>query len=81
MQCRTPVIGSDISSIPEIVGDAGLLLSPEDPMAWAEGIYGIISDSAIRESYSQLAFERSKQFTWEKTATETKQVYEKALGT
>ncbi|NOU92955.1 glycosyltransferase [Paenibacillus sp. LMG 31456] len=80
MQCRTPVIGSNVSSIPEIIGEAGMLLAPDDPMAWAEGMYGIVSDSTVRETYSQLAFERSKQFTWDKAAAETKQVYEKVLG-
>ncbi|MCR8635969.1 glycosyltransferase family 4 protein [Paenibacillus radicis (ex Xue et al. 2023)] len=80
MQCRTPVIGSNVSSIPEIIGEAGMLLPPEDSTAWAEGIYKMVSDAAVRECYSQLALERSKLFTWDKTAAETKKVYEKALG-
>jgi glycosyltransferase involved in cell wall biosynthesis len=80
MQCGTPVIGSDISSIPEIIGEAGILIEPNDHSAWADEIYRMISDSSIRESYSQKALERAKQFTWEKTARETKRIYEKVLG-
>jgi glycosyltransferase involved in cell wall biosynthesis len=80
MQCGTPVIGSDISSIPEIIGEAGILVEPSDYSALAGEIHRMISDPSIRQFYSQMALERSKQFTWEKTALETKQIYEKVLG-
>ncbi|SFM12825.1 Glycosyltransferase involved in cell wall bisynthesis [Paenibacillus sp. 1_12] len=80
MQCGTPVIASNISSLPEIVGEAGLLIDPHDHSAWAEEIHQIVSNSAKRELYSKLGLERSKQFTWKQTAIETKQIYQKVLG-
>jgi glycosyltransferase involved in cell wall biosynthesis len=80
MQCGTPVIGSNVTSIPEIIGEAGLLIAPDDHSSWAKAINNLLTDPSIRERYSQLALARSAEFTWRKTAQETKKVYEKALG-
>ncbi|MCS7464258.1 glycosyltransferase family 4 protein [Paenibacillus doosanensis] len=80
MQCGTPVIGSNISSIPEIIGDGGVLIPPDDDLAWAESMHTMISNTQIRSQYSQLALQRASNFTWEKTAAETKKIYLKVLN-
>ncbi|WP_051621226.1 glycosyltransferase family 4 protein [Paenibacillus sp. UNC451MF] len=80
MQCGTPVIGSDISSIPEIIEDSGFLIKPDAHSEWAEAIHKLISNESLRKHYSQLAIQQSGQFTWEKTAKETKNIYYKVLN-
>ncbi|MFH5181189.1 glycosyltransferase family 4 protein [Paenibacillus sp. TAB 01] len=80
MQCGTPVIGSNVSSIPEIIENAGILIAPDDYSSWAEAIYTVISNTSLRATYSQLGLERSKQFTWSQTAELTRKIYTHVLG-
>ncbi|WP_079913842.1 glycosyltransferase family 1 protein [Paenibacillus sp. 32352] len=80
MQCGTPVIGSDISSIPEIIEESGFLIQPDDYPTWAETIHKMISNENLRKHYSQLALHQASKFTWEKTAIETKNIYYKVLN-
>lgn len=80
MQCGTPVIGSDISSIPEIIDNSGLLIKPDAHSEWAQAIHKLISNESIRKHYSQLALDQSSKFTWERTARETKRIYYKVLN-
>ena len=71
MSCGTPVIASSASSIPEVVGDAGLLLDPHDAAAWAGAVERLSSDEASRRDMSRKGLERAAQFTWEQCARET----------
>lgn len=80
MASGTPVIAGDVTSIPEVVGDAGLLLPPEDEEAWAEAMLRLVDSESQRESLSQRGLARAKRFTWRKTATETAAVYRAVLG-
>ncbi|MEF3313265.1 glycosyltransferase family 1 protein [Paenibacillus sp. GYB004] len=77
MQCGTPVIGSDVSSIPEVIGDAGELVPPFDYEGWAEKLHLFLTNSSLRKHYSRLALKRSRDFSWNKVAHETIAVYEK----
>ncbi len=80
MACATPVVCSDASSLPEVVGDAALLVPPEDVDAWAAALHRVLSDRELRQTMSRKGLERSKQFSWEKAARETLDTYRKAVG-
>lgn len=79
MSCGIPVIASNLSSIPEIVGDAGLLFPPTDAEQLAGLMKDIWNDHGLHGQYAQKALERSRRFSWERTARETLEVYHKAL--
>ena len=75
MACGTPVITSNISSLPEVVGDAGILVDPHDVKGLKDEIEYVLEDSSHRSALSQRGLERSKFFTWEACARETLGVY------
>jgi glycosyltransferase involved in cell wall biosynthesis len=77
MACGTPVIASDISSLPEVVGDAGLLLPPDDIDAWRDGIEHALTDSAWRTEMIQRGLKQASLFTWEQSAQIAIDVYQK----
>jgi len=76
MRHGTPVVASRASSIPEVLGDAGILLEPDAPEMWAEAVESLM-DPSVREEYSQKGLERSAAFTWESCARKTLEVYKK----
>lgn len=76
MACGTPVVASKASSIPEVVGDAGLLVSPEDPKAWAEAILSVLDNPGLGEKMAADGLERASEFSWERTAERTIEVYQ-----
>jgi glycosyltransferase involved in cell wall biosynthesis len=80
MRCGLPVITSNVSSLPEVAGDAGLLVGPMDVEELAEAMYRLLQDAALREELSQLGLERAAHFSWERTARETVSVYRRALN-
>jgi glycosyltransferase involved in cell wall biosynthesis len=71
MSCGTPVLVSTASSLPEVVGDAGILLDPHSPVAWSDALQRLMSDASLRETLSRKGLERAAQFTWERCARET----------
>lgn len=75
MACGTPVIVSNSSSLPEVVGDAGILLSASNSEPWARAMEKIGLDSLTRARWSARALERAASFRWEHTATKTLTVY------
>lgn len=75
MACGAPVVTSRTSSLPEVVGDAGLLVSPDNPEEIAAAITDLLDDSALRERLSAKGVEQARQFTWRRTARETAAVY------
>jgi len=77
MACGTPVITSNISSMPEVVGPAGVLVNPLKCEEIAEGIIKLITDKGLRYKKICLGFERVKKFSWKETAKKTLSVYEK----
>lgn len=70
MACGTPVITSNTSSLPEVVGDAGLLVDPYSEEEIAGAIYKVVSDNILREAMVQKGLKRAKLFSWEKSASE-----------
>ena len=80
MACGTPVIASDAASLPEIVGDAGLLYQPDDWAGMGEGLLAILTDAAMRAALAEKALAQARKFSWARTAEETLRAYESALG-
>lgn len=79
MACGVPVIASNRASLPEVVGDAGILVEPYDIDAIAEAIMSLIDDAGERERRGRAGLERSRDFSWEKCASETMAVYKRVL--
>ncbi|MDX2503701.1 MAG: glycosyltransferase family 1 protein [Gammaproteobacteria bacterium] len=75
MACGTPVITSNVSSLPEVVGDAGFMVSPDDAVDLSEKILELVEDDAVAECLSRKSIERAKSFTWKRCAEQTIAVY------
>ncbi len=80
MAAGTPVIASRAASIPEVLGDAGILLDPLDAGAWALAIVKVANDEHVRERMRQAGRVRAATFTWERTARATLGVYRRVAG-
>lgn len=80
MQCGVPVITSNTSSLPEVVGDAGIMLAPTDEDALCQAMLDIYRQTSLRESMSQKSLERAEQFSWNTCVQETIAAYHTALN-
>ncbi len=80
MACGCPVITSNTSSLPEVVGGAGIMVNPYDTDSLVEAIRQVLTDSELRKDMIRKGLEQSKKFSWEKTARETQEVYNKVAG-
>lgn len=78
MACDCPVVASNCSSIPEVCADAALLVDPHDPAAFADALFRILFDMALRRSLIEKGRARVSVFSWEKTAEETVKIYSSA---
>jgi glycosyltransferase involved in cell wall biosynthesis len=75
-----PVLTSNRSALPEVAGDAALLVDPTDTEAIATGLNRLIEDENLRRHLSRKGLERSTRYTWENAATQTWHVYTELLG-
>lgn len=75
MQCGAPVITSDTSSLPEVVGDAGIMIDPTDSDALCESMLTVYSNSALRGRLAEKSLRQARTFSWERCAAETIDVY------
>jgi glycosyltransferase involved in cell wall biosynthesis len=80
MACGTPVVTSNTSSLPEVAGDAAILVDPYNVDEIAEAMQRVLSDPDLAADLRGKGLERAKQFSWDRTARETIAVYEKILG-
>jgi glycosyltransferase involved in cell wall biosynthesis len=78
MKCGAPVVVGNRTSLPEVVGDAAVLVDPFEVSEIAGGIARVLSDSDLRASLSEKGMERARSFDWRETARQTLAVYEKA---
>lgn len=78
MACGTPVITSNASSLPEVVGDAGIMVDPHSVEELADAILKVLCDADIRQQMISRGLERAKGFSWQETARRTLKVYEDA---
>jgi glycosyltransferase involved in cell wall biosynthesis len=76
MACGCPVITSNTSSLPEVVGDAGIMVDPYDVNEIAKAIDLILSNENLRNEMIERGLKQAKKFSWKKTAEETLKVYE-----
>ncbi len=79
MACGTPVIVSDRGSLPEIVGEAGLIIDPDREDSIAGAIEKLWDSETLRSEFREKGLLRAKEFSWEKTARETLRVYEEVM--
>jgi len=80
MACGTPVIVSNASSLPEVVGDAALLVDPYKPEEWAAALSQVCNDRQLRDDLAARGPERARTFSWTRMAQETVQVYQAVLA-
>jgi glycosyltransferase involved in cell wall biosynthesis len=80
MACGTPVITSDATSLPEVVGDAGICLPPQDVSAWTAALRRAHRDDVWRAEARERGLAWATRFTWQQTAALTAECYRKALG-
>jgi glycosyltransferase involved in cell wall biosynthesis len=79
MACGTPVITSNTSAMPEVAGDAGILVNPKDSQSIADAIIHLYNDPTYYEELVKKGLTRAKLFTWENSAEKIAQIYEKIL--
>ena len=79
LACGVPVLSSDAASLPEVVGDAGVLLPPTDPDAWAHALGDLLSRPAKLEEMRRRSLARAASFSWERAARETLAAYREVL--
>jgi glycosyltransferase involved in cell wall biosynthesis len=80
MACGVPVVCSNASSLPEVVGDAGIQLPPADPRAWAEALDRILLDRVLHSALRARGLARARLFTWDAAARKTFEIYHSVRG-
>jgi glycosyltransferase involved in cell wall biosynthesis len=80
MASGTPVVCSDRGSLAEVAGDAALIVNPEEPEVIADAVTKVLDDETRRRSLIQKGLQRAQQFTWERAAEQTFQVYREVAG-
>jgi glycosyltransferase involved in cell wall biosynthesis len=79
MACGSPVAASDVSSLPEVGGDAARYFDPEDVSSITDCLVRIVMDEAVREEMSAKGLSRAGQFSWERTARDTVALYDRVI--
>lgn len=80
MASGVPVVAANTTSLPEVVGDAGRLLPPDDSAAWSEAVSAIASDPGLAAELEERGLARAATFTWARTAERTHAVYRQAAA-
>jgi glycosyltransferase involved in cell wall biosynthesis len=75
MASGVPVVTSDRASMPEVAGDAAILVDPHDPRAIAEAMAQVLAEDRLREALAQKGLERARRFTWDAVAQKTLELY------
>lgn len=76
MSCGCPVISSNVSSLPEVVGEAAIQVNPHDTDELVKAAQEVLTNEALRRNMIQEGFKQARRFSWEATARETLQVYQ-----
>ena len=80
MACGTPVVVSAAGSLPEVVGDAGVVVKPDDPADIAAGLGWVLGNPSFRAELARRGLARAATFTWERAAQETLAIYERVAA-
>src|SRR4249920_2153485 len=75
MASGTPVVTSNVSSLPEVAGDAAVLVDPYDPQSIAGGIERVLGDESVRRDLRAKGLARAKQFSWETSVRRVRDIY------
>ncbi len=76
MASGTPVVTSNVSSLPEVVGDAALLVDPTDPVAIADAMRRVLTDPILAAELSARGLARARTFSWEQAAVRIRDIYQ-----
>ncbi len=76
MACGTPVVASQVTSVPEVVGDAAVYFDPRKPVDMADAIEKVLSNDSVRAELIARGLKRARRFTWERTARDMVSAYE-----
>jgi glycosyltransferase involved in cell wall biosynthesis len=77
MACGTPVITSNTSSLPEVVGEAGIMIDPLDIKVMVQKMYQLLIDDELFNNLSKKGLKRAQYFNWDDSAKRTLEIYEK----
>jgi len=80
MACGAPVVASNVSSLPEVVGDAAILVNPENVFDIARGIREVLLDADLREQLIVRGRAQARRFSWERTARQVLEIYQEAAA-
>jgi glycosyltransferase involved in cell wall biosynthesis len=80
MACGTPVVVAERASLPEVVGDAGLLVNPDSPGDIAQALARVLTEATLRDRMRERGLARAARFTWEESARRTLAVYRQVLA-
>lgn len=80
MACGTPVVSSDVGSVPEVVGKAGICIPSMDPEPFVQAVSAILEDSCVYEHFQNEGYKRVRLFSWERAARETWEAFDRALA-
>ena len=80
MASGTPVVTSNLSSLPEVTGDAAVLIDPYDPAAIADGIHRVLTDETLRRDLRTKGLARAQQFSWEQSVRRVREIYAEAAA-
>ncbi len=80
MACGCPVVTSNTSSLPEVVGEAGITVNPYDTDSLAQAMRQVLTNNELRDNMIRKGLEQAKKFSWEKTAKQTQEVYNKVAN-
>ncbi|MFN0085830.1 MAG: glycosyltransferase family 4 protein [Blastocatellia bacterium] len=80
MACGAPVIASNVSSLPEVVGEAGLMHAPSDAAELTRAMTTLLDDEAVRARFIRAGAEQAARFSWERAARETQRLYEDVIA-
>ncbi len=78
MACGLPVVVANVASLPEVVGDAGLLIDPHDADELTVAMWRLLNDSDLREEMQRKGLRQAERFSWERAARETVEIYQLA---
>jgi glycosyltransferase involved in cell wall biosynthesis len=77
MQCGVPVVASNITSLPEVAGNAAILINPKDEMALCSTMNEVYNNEALRVKYAALGIDRAKNYSWQKCADDYNSIFKK----
>jgi glycosyltransferase involved in cell wall biosynthesis len=80
MSCGAPVVASNVSALPEVIGDAAVIVNPENVFDIARGIRDILLDPDLRQRVVARGYEQSRRFSWQSTASQVLETYRQVAG-